>query len=64
MGSSRMKIRVIRAYGPYKRGQEFDWQEGGFSRLMLKQGFVERVLEEQEIETASIQQRTRKAARK
>lgn len=59
-----MRIRVVRAYGPYKRGQEFDWQEGGFSRLMLKQGFVERVAEEAKIETAAIQQRTRKAARK
>lgn len=35
-----MKIRVIRPFGFYKRGQEFDWPDGA-ARLYIANGVVE-----------------------
>jgi cytochrome oxidase assembly protein ShyY1 len=34
-----MKIRVIRSFRGYKRGQEFDW-DSGFAKILVARGFV------------------------
>lgn len=54
-----MKIRVVRAFRGYKRGQEFDW-DSGFAKILVARGFVEVV--EPAVETASVEPRTQRAA--
>jgi hypothetical protein len=41
-----MKIRIVKAFQAYKRGQEFDWPDG-VARIFAARGFVE------EVETAT-----------
>lgn len=42
-----MKIRIVKAFQAYKRGQEFDWPDG-VARIFAARGFVE------EVETAAV----------
>lgn len=59
-----MKIRVVKAFQAYKRGQEFDWPDG-VARIFVARGFVEEVRDEAatvepDVETASLDRRPRK----
>jgi hypothetical protein len=35
-----MRIRVVRNFGVYKEGQEFDWSDG-MARLLVARGMIE-----------------------
>lgn len=37
-----MKVRVVRAFGFYKRGQEFDWPDG-VAKIFVARGMVAEV---------------------
>jgi hypothetical protein len=60
-----MKIRVVRAFQAYKRGQEFDWPDG-VARIFVARGFVEPASEDEtaavepEVEHAAIDRKPRK----
>jgi hypothetical protein len=53
MGFRRMKIRVVRSFALYKRGQEFDWPDG-MARLLVRQGMIEEV-KPPEVEEAAVE---------
>lgn len=58
-----MKIRIVRAFQAYKRGQEFDWPDG-VARIFVARGFVEEVetaaVAEDQVERAVAEHRPRK----
>lgn len=39
-----MRIRVVRNFGVYKEGQEFDWSDG-MARLLVARGMIEPIPE-------------------
>jgi len=55
-----MKIRIVRAFRGYKRGQEFDW-DSGFAKILVARGFVEEI-KSPPLETAAVASRTERAA--
>jgi hypothetical protein len=61
-----MKVRVIRSFGFYKRGQEFEWPDG-VARMFVARGMVaevpadiEAAAVEPEVERADARPRARK----
>lgn len=62
-----MKIRVVKAFQVYKRGQEFDWPDG-VARIFVARGFVEEVMDEAatvepDVETASLDRKLKRRRR-
>lgn len=56
-----MKIRVIKSFGGYRIGQEFDWADG-MARIYLGRGMVEEVTEREVIvERAEAEPKVEKA---
>jgi hypothetical protein len=55
-----MKIRIVRAFRGYKRGQEFDW-DSGFAKILVARGFVEEI-KSPPLETASVEPRVERAS--
>ena len=53
-----MRIRVLRSFGGYKEGQEFDWGDG-IARIYASRGLVAPV--EQRVEAAVMEQRAERA---
>jgi hypothetical protein len=63
-----MKIRVLKSFGVYKSGQEFDWP-AGMCRLFVARGMVEEIREsapvieaaavEPAVETATVKKKRR-----
>jgi hypothetical protein len=53
-----MKIKVLRSFGGYKAGQEFDWGDG-IARLYIGRGLVAPV--EERVEAAVVEQRSERA---
>ena len=53
-----MKIRILRSFGAYKEGQEFDWGDGA-ARLLIGRGLVEKV--EERVEAAVLEERAERA---
>lgn len=58
-----MKIRIVRAFQSYKRGQEFDWPDG-VAKIFVARGFAEEVetatVEEDQVERATAEYRPKK----
>lgn len=54
-----MKVRVSKAFGGYKVGQEFDWGDGA-ARIFVARGLVVPV-EERVVETAAVEERAERA---
>jgi hypothetical protein len=48
-----MRVRVLKAFQCYKRGQEFDWPDG-MARIFAARGMVEEI-KEQRAEAAVIE---------
>lgn len=55
-----MKIRLLQTFGGYKAGQVFDWADG-MARIYVSRGLAARV-EEQAVETATVEHRYERAA--
>lgn len=47
-----MKVRVVRSFGFYKRGQEFEWPDG-VAKIFAARGLVVEVLPE--VEAAAVE---------
>lgn len=56
-----MKIRVLKSFNGYKAGQTFDWGDG-IARIFVARGMVAPVTEERAVETATVEERTERAA--
>lgn len=54
-----MKIRVLKGFGGYKPGQEFEWADG-MARLMIARGLIEPVREEV-VERAVVEEHVERA---
>lgn len=54
-----MRIRVVRAFRGYKRGQVFEWPDG-MANILVARGMIEKV-PEGEVELAALEQRSEKA---
>ncbi len=59
MGVPQLRVRIIRPFGGYKEGQEFEWGDG-MARILLSRGLVIRV-EDRDEETAAVESRAEKA---
>jgi hypothetical protein len=56
-----MRVRVLKSFGGYKAGQTFDWGDG-IARIYVARGMVAPVTEERVVETATVEERTERAA--
>jgi hypothetical protein len=54
-----MRVRVVKPFGGYKAGREFDWGDG-MARVLIARGLVERV-EDRDQETAAVEVRVERA---
>lgn len=54
-----MKVRIVRSFRGYKRGQQFDW-DSGFAKILVARGFVEEI-KELPIESATVAYTTERA---
>ncbi len=54
-----MRVKIVKEFGGYKVGQEFDWGDG-MARVLLARGLV-REIEERGEETAAVELRVEKA---
>jgi hypothetical protein len=54
-----MKIRVIKPFGGYKAGQEFDWSDG-MARVLIARRLIEEV-ESRDFEVATVEERAERA---
>jgi len=54
-----MRVKILRSFGGYKAGQEFDWGDG-IARLYIGRGLVAPA--EERIEAAVMEQRAERAA--
>lgn len=59
MGVREVKIKIVKEFGGYRVGQEFDWGDG-MARVFLARGLVCRV-EDRDEETAAVELRAEKA---
>jgi hypothetical protein len=55
-----MKIRVLKSFGAYKVGQTFDWGDG-IARIYVARGLVAPMVDEQRIESATMEERAERA---
>jgi len=53
-----MKIRVLKSFGGYKAGQQFDWGDG-MARIFIGRGLIAPV--EERTEAAVLEQRAERA---
>jgi hypothetical protein len=59
MGVFEMKIEIVRPFGGYRAGQQFEWADG-MARILVGRGLVKEV--EVEVEAAAIAVRSETAA--
>jgi hypothetical protein len=59
MGVCEVRVKIVKEFGGYKVGQEFDWGDG-MARVLLARGLVRQV-EERDEETAAMELRAEKA---
>jgi hypothetical protein len=59
MGVREVRVRIVKAFGGYKVGQEFDWGDG-MARVLVARGLV-RAVEDRDEETAAVEVRTERA---
>lgn len=57
-----MRIRVLKSFGGYKAGQEFEWGDG-IARIFAARGLIKEIGQpvEERVEAATVEQRTEKA---
>ncbi len=57
-----MRIRVLKSFGGYKAGQEFEWGDG-IARIFAARGLIKQIDApvEERVESATVEQRTEKA---
>lgn len=58
MGGGDVKVRVVRSFGGYKAGQEFDWGDG-IARIYIARGLAAPI--EERVEAAVVEQRAERA---
>ena len=54
-----MKIRVIKPFGGYRAGQEFEWSDG-MARVLIARGLIQEV-ESRDFEVAAVEHRAEHA---
>lgn len=54
-----MKVRVLKGFGGYRPGQEFEWADG-MARILIARGMIEPV-REQTVEHATAEERAERA---
>ena len=53
MGVREVKIRILRGFRDYTPGQVFDDWPGGMCEILIGQGFIEEVVEDEATEVAA-----------
>jgi hypothetical protein len=59
MGVCEVRIKIVKEFGGYRVGQQFDWGDG-MARVLLARGLVQMV-EDRDQETASLESRAERA---
>lgn len=60
MGGCRMKVRVLKTFRGYKKGQVFNNWSDGMARIFIARGMVEEI-RDADLEFAVLEQRTEQA---
>lgn len=54
-----MKVKILKPFGGYKVGQEFDWGDG-MARVLVARGLVRQV-EDRDVEAAAVERQAERA---